>query len=213
MKVKMIGMVLLLVISHSCMAQTFAEWFNQKKTQTKYLTQQVALFQLYLGYLKKGYDIADKGLTLIGDIKDGDFNIHKDYFNSLSTVSPTVKRADDVAKIMEYMTLIHQGCQRVTGNDILSRQLSAQERETVNGILGNLELLAMEDVARLVDILTDGTFKLKTSERLDHIGSIHADIVDKYNFLCSLLDDNKTLAIDRVKALEDIGLLNRQHEQ
>lgn len=43
-------------------AQTFDEWFRQKKTQKKYLVQQIAALKVYLGYLKEGYEIAQKGM-------------------------------------------------------------------------------------------------------------------------------------------------------
>ena len=42
-------------IGHS---QKWDEWFKQKKTQKKYLIQQIAALKVYLGYLKEGYDIA-----------------------------------------------------------------------------------------------------------------------------------------------------------
>jgi hypothetical protein len=34
-------------------AQTWSEWFSQKKTQKKYLLEQVAALKIYAGYLKK----------------------------------------------------------------------------------------------------------------------------------------------------------------
>ncbi len=63
-----------MILSTAAPAQTWDEWFKQKKTQKKYLAKQIVLLRLYLGYLKKGYEIADKGLTTIHNIKNGDFN-------------------------------------------------------------------------------------------------------------------------------------------
>ncbi|MBK8088802.1 MAG: hypothetical protein IPK31_13170 [Chitinophagaceae bacterium] len=34
-------------------AQTLNEWVNQKSTQKKYLLQQIAALQVYIGYAKK----------------------------------------------------------------------------------------------------------------------------------------------------------------
>ena len=42
-------------------AQTFAEWFQQKKTQIKYLTEQIAALEQYGNYVKQGYRIAQGG--------------------------------------------------------------------------------------------------------------------------------------------------------
>ena len=54
--------ILFAVVSTSVKAQTFAEWFQQGATQKKYLLQQIAALQVYIGYVQKGYSIAKKGL-------------------------------------------------------------------------------------------------------------------------------------------------------
>src|SRR5690606_37042983 len=90
----------------SAHAQTWDEWFQQKKTQKKYLIKQVAALQIYLGYVKKGYEIARQGLNLIGDIKDGDFSLHKDYFESLKAVNPAIRNSAKVAEIILLQKLI-----------------------------------------------------------------------------------------------------------
>ena len=46
-------------------AQTFAEWFQQKSTQKKYLLQQIAALQVYAAYYKAGNNIAHNGLGSI----------------------------------------------------------------------------------------------------------------------------------------------------
>ena len=46
--------LLFLFVSMLLSAQTTAEWFNQKATQKKYLIQQIAALQVYIGYLQKG---------------------------------------------------------------------------------------------------------------------------------------------------------------
>jgi len=79
---KIIAIAMLLSITKSMSAQTFAEWFRQKSTQKKYLIQQIAALQVYIGYVSKGYSIAKKGLNTIQDIKHGDFDLHKNYFNN-----------------------------------------------------------------------------------------------------------------------------------
>ena len=91
---------MLLSLTKPVAAQTFAEWFRQKATQKKYLIQQIAALQVYIGYVSKGYSIAKKGLNTIQDIKHGDFDLHKNYFSSLASVNPTIKRYTRVADII-----------------------------------------------------------------------------------------------------------------
>ena len=72
-------------------AQTWSEWFRQKKTQKKYLLQQIAALQVYADYASKGYGIARDGLGIIGNIRKGDFSMHSNYFSSLIKVNPQVR--------------------------------------------------------------------------------------------------------------------------
>ena len=68
---KLLSVSILIMCFNLCHAQTWAEWFQQKQTQKKYLIEQIAALQVYLGYAKKGYDIASKGIHLLqGDVDD-----------------------------------------------------------------------------------------------------------------------------------------------
>src|SRR5690349_4960560 len=87
-------------------AQTFNEWFRQKKTQKKYLLQQIAALKVYLDYLKKGYKIVDKGLTIVGDIKQGKFDLDIEYLESLANVNSAVSGSAKVAGIIAYQKRI-----------------------------------------------------------------------------------------------------------
>ncbi len=53
------------LLFQSANAQTWDEWFKQKKTQKKYLVQQIAALRVYLDYLKKGYTVVHNGLNTI----------------------------------------------------------------------------------------------------------------------------------------------------
>src|SRR5688500_14766126 len=95
-----------IIMSFFCFAQTWDEWTQQKKTQIKCLLQQIAANKVYIEYLQKGYSIANKGLTTIRNIKDGDFNLHRDFFGSLKTVNSKIKNAGKVAAIIAFQIRI-----------------------------------------------------------------------------------------------------------
>src|SRR5687768_6046103 len=97
---KIISMLFIIAIVNKVNAQTWEEWTKQKETQIKYLVEQIAAFQVYLDYVKKGYDIAQKGITTVQNIKHGELNLHKNFFNSLKTVNPVVKNYTKVADII-----------------------------------------------------------------------------------------------------------------
>lgn len=93
---RLFTLVLFALLSSGVKAQTFGEWFRQGATQKKYLLQQIAGLQVYIGYVQKSYSIAKQGLNTVSAIKHGEFNLHKDYFNSLRTVNPKIKNYSKV---------------------------------------------------------------------------------------------------------------------
>ena len=90
-------------IAHS---QTWDEWFRQEDTQKEYLLKQIAALRVYLGYAKEGYSIARKGLNTINDIKQGDFKLHIDKFQSLKGVNPLIKDCARIGEIVAFRVRI-----------------------------------------------------------------------------------------------------------
>src|SRR5215470_7473984 len=97
---KIFAPIILIVLTYQCQAQSFDVWFQQKKTQKKYLLQQIAALQVYLDYLEKGYSISKEGLGMIQDLKNGEFVLHDSFFNSLKIVNPVVRKGAEVTEIV-----------------------------------------------------------------------------------------------------------------
>ena len=76
----------------SASAQNAEEWSSQKQTQIRYLLKQIAGLKIYIELLQKGYSVVNDGINLVSDLKNGEFNLHKSYFQSLSTVNPAIRR-------------------------------------------------------------------------------------------------------------------------
>src|SRR5690242_14173593 len=91
-----------MVICYASFGQNTQEWTRQKKTQIKYLLQQIAANKVYIEYLEKGYNIARKGLQAINDIKRGDFDLSFDFFESQKNVNPEIKTWTKVADVIAY---------------------------------------------------------------------------------------------------------------
>ena len=99
-------------------AQTWSEWFKQKKTQKKYLLQQIAALEVYAGYLKKGYKIFDGGLSAIRDITHGEFNLHNAFISSLKQVSPEIRKDARIAEIIALQVSIMKAFERIKASRI-----------------------------------------------------------------------------------------------
>src|SRR5688572_28443269 len=142
------------------------EWFRQKKTQRKYLIQQIAALKVYLGYLKEGYDIAKKGLNIIGDIKDGNFNSHSEDFRSLKLVNNSVKNSSKVARIVAYQNLIIKDFQKLLQDTNHSDFLTGEEQTYMNDVYENLLVKCEEALGDLETVITLKLLEMKDDERL-----------------------------------------------
>ncbi len=205
MKTLMLALVLL--FSVNCQAQTLKEWVRQRRTQKEYLLTQVAANQLYFDLLKKGYRIVHSGIGVIGDLKRGEFNLHDQFFASLKTVSPSVRRYARVAETI--------GLER----DILIQCAALKRFVEQNALLSKQELSYIDRVARsvrkasegsflgLLDLLEKGKMDLGDHERIKRLQQVHSDISAQHGFLKRFSQDIQLLVINRWRGNNDVDEL------
>lgn len=199
MKKQVVGICLLLV-GLSANSQGF---FSQKKTKLKYIAQQIAAFQVYAGYVQKGYTIANEGLGLINDIKHGDFDIHNNYFNSLKAVNPSIagyNKTEDTKTAEENIRTVSEGIVQFINNN---NNIQEDEIEYINRVVSGL-LNSSEDAMRdLVTITSDGTLEMTDDERISCIDVIHSDMLDKYAFIKYFDRSVKLVSLSREREMND----------
>ncbi len=179
-------------------AQTTDEWFNQNSTQKKYLLQQIAALQVYLGYAKKGYNIVTGGINTIRDIKKGEFNLHRDFFNRLKNVNPKISRYVKVADIVAYHVKIIKQTKATIQQIKEAKQFTEAELDYCKQVFDNLLEECMKTVEELILVTTSGELQMKDDERLKRIDGLYADVQDKYSFACSFSEDMGVLAVQRL---------------
>lgn len=186
-------------------SQTYDEWFRQKKTKLKYIAQQIAAFQVYAGYLKKGYEIVDKGWSAINDIKHGDFDLHNNYSNSLKQVNSSIVGYDKVADLTNLQLQILQiddaTKKLIEDND----NVQTDEKEYINKVLVNLLSKCADDLDELKLLTTNNSLSMKDDERLKRIDDLYIDMQDKYSFVKYFQNAVQTLALLRAKGINDIN--------
>src|ERR1700688_4752996 len=64
------------------------------------MIKQILKLEIYIVDLEKGYKIAREGLTTIGEIKKGEFNLHNIFFSSLQSVNPSVAKYSKITEII-----------------------------------------------------------------------------------------------------------------
>ena len=201
---RMIFLIALLANSCWLSAQNSDEWFHQKKTQIKYLLQQIAANEVYIEYLQKGYKIAESGLHTINDIKHGDFNLHNDFFNSLKNVNPKIKGLAKLAAIISLQLQIVKESKSAIQHVQASDQFTATEISYVGNVFDHLLSGCAKNIGALIDVITSGNVSMTDDERIKRIDAIYADMQDKLSFSKSFSTDAAMLAIQRMQEGTDV---------
>lgn len=180
-------------------AQTFNEWFRQKKTQKKYLLQQIAALKVYLDYLKKGYKIVDKGLTIVGDIKQGKFDLDIEYLESLANVNSAVSGSAKVASIIAYQKRIMIEFRRLKDLTNESEYFTREEKKYVESVYANMLCESEMSLDELDRVLSNSDFEMKDDERVKRVDVLYSDMKDKYEFTKSFSNSTQVLIAQRSK--------------
>lgn len=211
----LLAILIIALVSLTAPAQTpnTKEWTSQKKTQREYLMQQVAALKVYTRYLKKGYDIVNKGLTAIGDIKNGTFNLDQDYFNSLRNVSPVIRKSPKVKEILEYQHAMNEAFRVFIPQCKKDDHLTSEEVTYIEAVCQHLRNEAHAALDELTRITTAGESEMTDDARLKRLDAIHAKVEEHYTFSRSFIDGVTVLCRQRSREKQDIHLVEKLHEQ
>ncbi|MEX2233118.1 MAG: hypothetical protein WD824_13230 [Cyclobacteriaceae bacterium] len=201
-----------ILLSTAAPAQTWNELFQQKKTQKKYLIKQIALLRLYLGYVKKGYEIAHKGLTTIHNIRNGEFNLHRDFFGSLKNVNPHIANSAKVADIIAFQVYVIQDLKAVKDFCRNNQYFTPEELRYVAAVYSNMLFLSDASISELLMIIRPDQTGMKDDERLMRIDKLYDDMRDKHAFVQSFDNDVRLIAKERAREQQEVQLLRKQFE-
>ncbi|MDQ0966850.1 hypothetical protein QFZ20_002253 [Flavobacterium sp. W4I14] len=200
-----LGVLMLVFLSADQLhAQTWSEWFSQKKMQKKYLIEQIAALKLYATYLKKGYEMGSSGLNLIRDAGKGELDLHSAFFSALKTVSPLVKKNVRIAEILEMQITISK-----IFSDLSNLQnLSDANHRYIDLVSSNLLEDCTQDLEALLLVITSGRVELTDDERMLRIDQLYQNMQQKkiftarFSALVQSLDRDRLLEIKNIKEME-----------
>lgn len=199
----LIGCLLVAVATN---AQTWDEWFRQKKTQKKYLLQQIAALKVYAGYAQKGYEIASKGVNTVRKIKDGDFRLHKIFFSSLKGINPAISKYARIADIIAYQLLIIKESKRTLRATLDAKQFSTKEFDYCKRVLDHLLDECSRTMNDLIMVITQNKLEMSDEERIKNIDRIYLDMQEHYSFCFSFSSAMNLLAVQRMRDQREILL-------
>jgi len=202
-----VGLVLLLLLTaNAARCQTFAEWWSQKKTQRKYLVQQIAALQVYGGYLKKGYAIADQGLQTVKGFTNGEFSLHQSFISSLKAVSPAVRNHAKVAEIIAMQLAISKAF-AISGDGFLSTSDRAYVLDVKDKVMDECG----KDLEELLLVITAGKVEMSDDERLERLDKVYIAMQDKAAFTQSFCNQVNLLIQQRAGEQRSLNQLKNSY--
>ena len=197
-------------------AQTFSEWFKQKKTQKKYLLAQIAALQGYTHWIEKGYQIAANGLDVVSAFKQGDFSQHSRYFSSREIVSSEVKNYRRVPAILEMedaMSKISSQLKARAGSE-LATMLNSAEMTALKRIGDGAAAEANKELETLVMLVKDRALNMTVDERIAAINRLYKKVRKRLTTTMTFHRRLQALVRSRKKqaaaaAAADMSLLRR----
>lgn len=205
MKKKTIWLALWLIFALTdANAQKFKEWFRQNKTQREYLKEQIAQLKIYLELTKKGYKIAKEGLATIDQIKNGEFRLHRNRFDSLLIVKSAVSSLSRLQHITDLHGNINELCEKMPGE--LSRCEAVDDQQKRHILLALKSLY--DDSQTLINaffaVIRDGQLKMTDDERVQRIEELCQEFEENYLFAQNLRRDFTVICKASTDELEEI---------
>jgi len=203
---KKITLIILILANFSSRGkgQTFAEWTQQKKTQIKYLEQQIVGLDMYMGYLQKGYNTAREVLSAIANIRMEDFDLHKNYFNTLREINPSIKKYIRIADIISLQQSILNTCKKTVEITKENTWFTFQEASYIQNVFSKLLYEASADINQLVSVITTNNLIMKDDERIVQINHIYDDMLDKHSFVENFSNEVVLLGKQRLNESQDV---------
>ena len=198
-------MFALVMYSLTSGAQTWEEWFEQKETQKKYLRQQIAALTVFLDYAKKGYQLAADGLAFIDAVKNGDYLLHYNFFESLRNVNPAISksaRARDIIALSEKII-------KDIRTDFLRVEkpgwLSGAEQSHCRKVFERILYACLDDVEIVALLLRDNEYEMTDAERIGRLQVIHRNMEQLLAFETLFREDLKILCRQREQENKEIA--------
>lgn len=193
----------LFILLFSCMvfqlkAQTFKEFFRQKKTQKEYLLKQIAALKIYGSYLKEGYGIASFGLSSIHNFRNGEFNLHQDYFSSLQNVNPIIANNPKIKQVVDWKDTILKCLSNISKGNL--NDSDWRYIQNVARIVLNECRIALEDLKLL---LQSSRLAMSDEERLSRINKLHQEMQSRMECTKSFVSDIHLLQSQNAKEIRE----------
>lgn len=187
-----------------CVMGMFSQGVHAQAKQRKMLLLQIAALQTYIGYAKKGYTVVKNGLNFIGDVKNGEVNLHGDYFSSLKKVNPKVRnyvKAAEIISLQIKILKVHKRTFELLSQDDL---FHGDELDYIEKTFGHLIENCNETLDQLLIISTDTKLEMTDDQRIERIDELHKTMMENYSFCENFNREIRVLSLSKRKDKNDV---------
>ena len=202
---------LLLIHAQVIQAQTPEEWTKQRKTQIKYLAEQIVALKEYGRMVRKGYEAANSGLNLIQTIKEGDRLLHYPYFSSLAKVNPVLKEFKQLLAIIRFQASIVNNCRKMKEWLAGCYEFSQEEKQYFLSKIHCLLIMESYHSRDLASLTSNEKIELKDDERISRIVKLYKDFQKDNYFSQNLMRQIYTLGLQRSSEKVQTNTLKSMH--
>lgn len=207
----MILICYLAFLSLNAYAQTFAEWWKQKETQRRYLTEQIAALSAYGAVLKEGYETVSQGLRLVHTLQDGDYSQHQGYFNSFSSVNPQIKNHPEAELALKSYVKTRQLTDQIPSKLFPSQYFTGPEEQVIRHVLLAIQKDSDQILTELEELLVEGLLQLSDTKRLKQLSGINHRIQEVYGYTVRFYQDCQGISLSRQNESRSIRQRNALH--
>ncbi len=191
-------------------AQTFAEIFKQKKTQKKYLLEQIAALQVFTGYVRQGYQIAGQGLEAIGSFSGEEKALHNAFFDHRRGLLSGLASSPTLARLMYLKEALEKS---LTGNPGVVSELSPSQRDYVKTIWKQLRSRATIAAIELEQLTRKGALELEDQQRLSRLQELLTRYEEMREFSCFFTAQLLQLSGEQKRMQRELTLTQTLYEK
>ncbi len=177
---------------------------NAQSKQVKLYLKQIGLNEVLISYLKKAMTIAKVGLTTIGDITNGEFSLHRIFFDKLKSVNPKIKNMAKVADIITLQIQIIKNYQSSYKQIKASNQFSNAEIKYIYTVFSKLLEDTGNNLEELYKVLTADQYQMADNERIKHIDVLYLEMQSSYVFTQHFSKETLVMAMQRMKENNEV---------
>lgn len=201
--------LLILMATNELRAQTFSEWFSQKRTQKRYLLEQVLALKVYADFARKGYGVVSDGLSTVKNITSGEFGLHEIFITGLKVASPVIRNDSRIPEIL----LLNSGMLKTFGSLTSAGGWDASQMAYLHSVKSVVNGEIWDDLEELALVIVSGKAEMTDDQRLVRLNEIYDRTKERSAFAQEFETDQLRMLNQKKLEQRNIEILRRLYEQ